>query len=248
VAARGADEQQAEYDPSRPPPLDEGLARYMKGRRVFIQEPEFASVLLQMERKGNTLSAILRSAWDGVPLAILTKNNPVSVDEAHIAVVAHITRDELRRRLNATDLANGFANRFLWVYVKRTQLLSDPPEVLTHHITPLSDLLRDRIAFAQSIARSIRKTAAATEFYDAVYHNEFAVEPPGIVGQLVARGATQVLRLSLTYALLDRSDQIDVQHLKAALALWRYSEATCLWIWGDMTGDVVAPVSTGQAG
>jgi hypothetical protein len=33
-------------------------------KRLLVYEPEFALVLKQMERQGNTLSAILRQAWE----------------------------------------------------------------------------------------------------------------------------------------------------------------------------------------
>jgi hypothetical protein len=40
--------------------------------------------------------------------------------------------------------------------------------------------------------------------------------------------------------LLDRRTEIDVAHLEAALALWEYSEASALRIFGDSLGDPVA--------
>ena len=49
--------------------------------------------------------------------------------------IAHITQEELRRNLTATELANGFANRFLWVCARRFKLL---PEGGTSR--PLSDI------------------------------------------------------------------------------------------------------------
>ena len=45
-------------------------------KRLLVYEPEFANVLKQTERQGNTLSAILRNAWDGRNLRSMTKNSP----------------------------------------------------------------------------------------------------------------------------------------------------------------------------
>ena len=39
------------------------------------------------------------------------------------------------------------------------------------------------------------------------------------------------------YALMDRSETIDLPHLKAALALWDYSEQSVKMIFEEMTGD-----------
>src|SRR5207249_5623360 len=72
---------------------------------------------------GNTLSATLREGWDSGNLSTLTKNEPITATGAHICIIGHITDDELRAELTATDSANGFANRFLFIAVKRSKYL-----------------------------------------------------------------------------------------------------------------------------
>ena len=63
---------------------------------------------------------------------------------------------------------------------------------------------------------------------------------PGLVGALTARAEAQVLRLQCLYALLDGSDTIRAEHLIAALALWRYCEASVHYIFSGLTGNNVA--------
>lgn len=46
-------------------------------------ESEFANVLQQSRRGGNTLSAALRDCWDGVDLKPATKTNRVHASEPH---------------------------------------------------------------------------------------------------------------------------------------------------------------------
>ena len=65
-------------------------------------------------------------------------------------------------------------------------------------------------------------------------------ERGGMYGAVTARAAAQVLRLSLTYALLDGSDKIRREHLEAALEAWRYCEESAAFIFGDATGDPTA--------
>jgi DNA replicative helicase MCM subunit Mcm2 (Cdc46/Mcm family) len=60
---------------------------------------------------------------------------------------------------------------------------------------------------------------------------------PGLLGAITARAEAQVLRLSVIYALLDLSTKVRPQHLRAALALWKYSERSATWIFGTATGD-----------
>jgi hypothetical protein len=86
----------------------------VKDKRLMVVEPEFASALSVAERHGNTISPIIRNAWDGVKLATLVKNSPLSATGAHISILGHVTIDELRARITRTDLANGFANRFIF--------------------------------------------------------------------------------------------------------------------------------------
>jgi hypothetical protein len=92
-------------------------------KRLLVLEPEFAQVLRQGMRAGNTLSATIRCAWDNGNLQTLTKNDPVKATGAHVCVVGHITADELRAELTATDSANGFANRFIFMCVQRSKTL-----------------------------------------------------------------------------------------------------------------------------
>src|SRR5262249_18586939 len=62
----------------------------------------------------------------------------------------------------------------------------------------------------------------------------------GLLGALTARAEAQVLRLSCLYALLDKTDTVDVPHLDAAYALWRYCEASARYIFGTLLGDPLA--------
>jgi hypothetical protein len=94
-------------------------------KRLLVVEPEYATVLRRIEREGNSLSCILRQAWESGNLRTLVKNNPTKTTAAHISAIAHITAEELRRYLSTTEMANGFGNRFLWLCVKRSKCLPD---------------------------------------------------------------------------------------------------------------------------
>lgn len=51
-----------------------------------------------------------RSAWDGRPLAVLTRTAPARATGAHVAIIGHITHTELRRYASAIEIANGLLN------------------------------------------------------------------------------------------------------------------------------------------
>ncbi len=67
-------------------------------KRLLAVETEMARTLEVARRDGNTLSHILRQAWDGDPLDVLTRKSPIRATGAHISVFGHITTEELRRR------------------------------------------------------------------------------------------------------------------------------------------------------
>ena len=55
-----------------------------------------------------------------------------------------------------------------------------------------------------------------------------------------SRAAPQVLRLSSIYAVLDRAEQIDLSHLQAGLAVWRYCFDSAAYMLGLATGNATA--------
>ncbi|NLX95981.1 MAG: DUF3987 domain-containing protein [Rhodopirellula sp.] len=204
-------------------------------KRLLVVESEFSSVLKVCRREGNTLSPTIRSAWDGGSLKTLAKNSPAKATDAHISIVGHITEEELRRSLAEVDCFSGFANRFLWVAVRRSKLLPDGGRDL--------DLSRvaERLAYAVEAGRStsrMRRDAAAAKLWRDLY-SDLSGEVSGLLGAVTSRAEAQVLRISMIYALADRSTTISVEHLKAAYAVWRYCFASARRIFGGVSVDPV---------
>jgi hypothetical protein len=214
--------------------IDEGV----EDKRLLAFEAEFASTLRVLGREGNTLSALIRQAWDRGDLRVLTRNSPARATNAHISIIAHVTRDELRRYLDTTEAGNGFANRFLWLCIKRSKLLPEGGRLYEVDFAPVIRDLKQAIADAKDAGAIIRDEGARTlwcEIYD-----ELSESKPGLLGAVTSRSEAQVMRLACIYALLDRDRKVRVQHLRAALALWSYCEGSARFIFGDRLGDPVA--------
>jgi hypothetical protein len=207
-------------------------------KRLLVRESEFASVLRVMGRQGNVLSAVLREAWDTGDLRILTRNDPAKASDAHISVIGHITAEELKRNLTRTEVANGFANRFLWVESNRSKCLPEGGRLDPNSFLSSISLLREAINFAQTIGE-LRRDAAAGCLWKSVYE-DLSSGSPGLFGAVTSRAEAQVMRLALVYALLDQSTTISIEHLRAALAVWRYCEASARRIFGASTGNTTA--------
>jgi len=205
-------------------------------KRLLIYESEFARVLKVASREGNTLSTQIRQAWDGGKMRLMTRINPVSATGAHVSIVGHITREEIVRLLNSTEAANGFANRFLWIWVHRSKFLPDGGGRV--NLNSIIERLHQATEFGRK-ARELKRDDKARTRWHEVYP-KLSEGQPGLLGAVTSRAEAHVMRLASLYALLDRSSQIRLEHLEAGLALWRYAEDSARFVFGDAMGDPLA--------
>ncbi len=210
----------------------------VQDKRLLVVEGEFASTLRVLKREGNTLSAVMRSAWDTGSLNTLTKNSPAKATGAHITIIGHITRQELLRYLDDTEAGNGFGNRFLWACARRSKCLPEGGRIHEVNLTPLTNWLEAAIQFARQAERIEFDQEARRLWYEV--YPQLSEGKPGLLGAMIARAEAQVIRLSCIYALLDFSVVILEEHLRAALAVWKYCEDSCHYIFGKALGDPIA--------
>lgn len=206
-------------------------------KRAFVVEPEFARVLRAMAREGNTLSSVVRQAWDSDQLKIMTKT-PIKASEAHISIVGHITKDELLKNLDETETANGFANRFLWVYIRRSKYLPEGGNLQDSQLNPLVEKLNKAAAYAR-ITNELKRDEEARSKWIKIYP-KLSDGHTGLFGSVTSRAEAQVMRIACLYALLDCAEVIRLAHLEAALALWTYCEDSARYIFGNQTGNKIA--------
>lgn len=224
----------------RDPPEDDEDAEDagVKDKRLLVYEPEFASTLRVLRRDGNTLSSVIRECWDTGFLSILTKNCPAVATDAHISIICHITKAELVKELTSTEVANGFANRFLWLCVKRSKVLPEGGEIWRVNFALLLKRLKEAVEFSSTVGE-LKRDEEARELWRKVYP-ALSEGRPGLLGAVIARAEAQVMRLACLYALLDCSRAVRREHLEAALAVWDYAEASARFIFGEALGDPVA--------
>jgi len=219
--------------------LVDGLAE-SADKRLLVIEPEWARLLAVGRRDGSTISPLLRQAWDGDRLAIRSRGaGVVTADGAHVALLGHVTAEELRAKLVDTEVSNGYANRHLFALVKRSKLLPSGGGSDAATVEHCGRLLRDSLAAARKIG-TVRRTPEAEAEWAALYYAMADDEPGGLLGSIIARDAAQVLRLSLIYGLMDGSQKIDVAHVRAAAAVWTYCRESSRIIFGDSIGNPVA--------
>ena len=210
----------------------------VQDKRLLVVEAEFSSALKVMTRQGNTLSDIIRKAWDGeTVLASLTKNSIAMATKPHISVLGHTTKQELLKYLTDIESGNGFANRFLWVCVKRSKYLPDGAILPAEELNQLALKVNHAVAFATNIEQMYRDDEA-NKLWREIYPH-LSDGKKGLLGSMIARAEAQVLRLACIYALLDISEVVRLPHLEAAIAVWGRCEASAQYIFGNKSSDRV---------
>lgn len=205
--------------------------------RALVVEPEYAKVLRVARREGSSLSAVLRDAWDGETLQVLTRGDPLKAETASVAMLGHVTAEELRAELRNGEAVNGYGNRFLYVHTARSRILAFPQPLPADVAQGLATRLATAMAAAQR-AGETPLSSAAREVWAGMYEQmESAPDGSSMYHHLVVRGPAHTMRLALVYALLDRSAYIEPAHLVAAKALWDFADATAAWVWGNVLGD-----------
>lgn len=207
-------------------------------KRLFVAESEFAGLLRVAGRDGSTLSSVLRQAWDRDVLRHTVKTNPATATGAHITVVGHVTPEELARELNRTERANGFANRFMWVMVRRSKSLPRGGSLPITALDPLSARLATLIDFGRSVGR-VTMDGGYWDVYED-YYEHLVGDRPGMLGAVLGRAAPYVHRLALVYALLDGVSVLSRRHALAAVVAWRYCEQSAAHVFGKSLGDPIA--------
>ena len=223
-------------------------------RPAIFVEREFAAVLKRAERRGNTLSMFIRDAWDNETLANSTKNEPLRIDDHHVAICAHVTPAELKRLLSNTDVANGFCNRFLWIYCRRDDRrpgvhgfnAQDYQQPIARLQTALKDLKQRYIDAGQQPQQVPFDQQAGELWRDQLYGQlDIDADEDTLLTLMCSRQAQQVARLGLIFALADGQLTIQQPHLQAACAIASYVWDSVDYVlsrawWGD-SGNVHDP-------
>lgn len=224
-------------------------------KRLCVFESEFANVLHQGKRDGNTLSMALRDLWDGKSIKPATKAAAVGVKYPHVSIMGAITPSELRSCLAERELTNGFANRFIMIFAERGRLIPFPKATPQNVVNSLADEVEGVFRFAQAgrwVDRDnmlIRLSAEAQELYSSLYRSELNADIGGhALVPLQERRAPMLLRVAMVLALTDRTSEINGDHLRAAHAWVRYWIESVLFVFADAADEHAVRETSETAG
>ena len=207
----------------------------VEDKRMLLVETEFAAILKKMKGERSIISNIIRQAWDGGDLQLIVRHKPCVVTAPHVSLIGHVTEYDLRQFLSETDIGNGFANRILWVFSKRSKILPEGGQLPSMQAEQFARRIRSVIDHAATVAE-LRNTLDARRVWHDMYVR-LSEDQPGRFGIVTARAEPQVRRLACLFALCDLSTEVDVVHLRAAEALWKYAEDSARYVFrGKQSG------------
>ncbi len=209
-------------------------------KRLFVVETEYAVMLRVMGRDGNTLSGVVRQAWDGVRLQTMSKGSPATATDAHVSIIGHVTLDELRREWKSGDSLNGLGNRIIWWRSRRSRFLPHGGQLKGDDYQRMADELKEVVGEVTATTHGeISFSHEAKDLWEGLYL-ELEADRHGVFGAVTGRASPMVKRLACIYAVADGRCIVDAVHLRAAMAVWRYSLASAKHIFGQSLGDKIA--------
>jgi hypothetical protein len=194
--------------------------------------------------------------FNGDPMENIVKKQTLYAPYTCGSVSGAITLGELQDTLKAVEIESGFINRFLTMLIHRVRRISRPNRVTD------GEVIRER----QAIVAELKSVIAWLEEHKNDTHYEHGEELLGIrmtwdeeAGNMwdafynglgdddpdyMTRAEVFVLRLTMIYALLDKSSIMKVEHLKAALAVWEYGKQSARLVYGNPQSPDVSRLMT----
>jgi Protein of unknown function (DUF3987) len=229
--------------------------------RLMIVETEFGRLLRVMERAGN-MNTQLRNAFDGRTLQRILRDRRKSQQAtgAHISLLGMITPGELLRLHRHLREAGGLESRILYCVSAPTR------QVNPFQASQVPGWLAG--SAREAIEASRRLVMSRTDPVSAFLCGERSIQPSAVLpvaddvragwlslikpllpavdtslGAFFGRAETQVIRLAVTYALADQADEISIDHIYAAIALWDYCARSAEVIFGIPVGDLTPSIN-----
>ncbi|MBY0514064.1 MAG: bifunctional DNA primase/polymerase [Gemmataceae bacterium] len=207
-------------------------------KRCLVRLDELAVCLKVQRSESSTLGETLLTVWGGEPLEVPNRgDNALSASGYAVSVYGDTQPGTLRKLLEkGTEGFSGWMNRFLWAAVRSELDLPGGGNILV--LEPFVKPLADALAFAKQ-AGEVRRDADAERLWHEVYGT---LKRSGDTVPHTDRARPYVVRLSLLYALADRSPVIRVEHLRAALAVFAYCRESARLIFGGKPVAVPDPL------
>jgi hypothetical protein len=239
-------------------------------KRLCIWEGEISNVFKLLANSKEKAAETIRNAWDGKPVNNLVagksddgEHNSLLCKNPHISIVGSTTPFLAKTTLPVGVGKSGDGNRFIWCYTKRHQLVPRPPEPIAWEQETIErggqkvnllEYMLDVVRHGKNggVPRLIPLTKPADKFWDDIYLRLENDTRADFLGDMTSRGAPHIRRIAMILALCDMESAIRVDHLRAAEAIWNYSQESAQYIFTGCSLDQAkilrAAESAGMAG
>ena len=230
----------------------EGSDEAVTDKRLLVFEYEFAQCMANAQRRGSTISMVLRNAYDGGDIKPLTKRDKVSVTSPYLCLLGNVTAEELADHEQTRMMSmNGMLNRFLICWQQPTKLVPFPKPIPDATLNEMGQLLADRIQYARgchfethykkmdSLSRSVTLGEDAKAIWSEAYARLMNRADCPQVSALSRRHRLHGLILASLFALLDCRHEINANDINSALAWCDYSHDSISYSFNAMRDQAV---------
>jgi hypothetical protein len=191
--------------------------------RLMATMQEFHRLMTVLKRTESTLSSVLREAYDGGSLSVITKNNPLTATQAHVSMIIHTTEHEFVETVSNVDIFNGVLNRVMFFSASDGKTLPNPGQVDSRVLAALAERIVNCGDWAENNGegRDLYWAESAVDLWTDFYATTRRATGDGHSDAILARASTQVIKLAMRHAILDLSEAIEVQHLQSAIEIHR---------------------------
>lgn len=191
-------------------------------RRLMAVADEMATLIKKMRGDTSTLSAVLRTAFDGKTLSNQTKGDPAVATGAHVSLIMHTTPDEYHSLVNELDAKNGFLNRISFVAVEKLHDVVDSrpmDEDVLQTATKELEELYEWVYLVNFGKLRLQFDESAKEEWRRIYLQYEGRGAEGVNDTLLRRRPDYALKHACRFAVMDRSTVVTARHLCLAEAL-----------------------------
>jgi hypothetical protein len=201
----------------------EGLAdslRMCDGAYLLLWE-EFAAFLSQARWTGSTLLEFITETFDcPAHWSRAYRTKPVSLNSPTPTILTATTAEWFWKYAKAEDFFGGFGNRFLFLSGRKKNPIADPREP---DPTLLGSVKEQILQLGNIQNWHMEWTPAAEKEWKRFYIQFENRERSGLVGEATRRIHVYVRKLAMSYSAFEAKREIDVEPLRAAIAVGRYA-------------------------
>ena len=225
-------------------------------KRLCVREGELSNILKLMADPKQRVDELVRNAWDSKKLQNIVagttdvgESRSEICSKPHVSIIGYTTGSLLKATVPVGFDTSGSGNRFLYCYIKRLKLVPNGGPMIdwsSEMVAGNSDKEGRQESFLIYLCRVLEDAQkdrlipladSARKYWNNLYQRMEKARPQSRVAGITSRGPAHVRRLATILCLIDLDVAVQVKHLEAALAIWKYCEESAEFIFEGYSRD-----------